>query len=177
MPELPFPLPPIPTFAQVIFLGIALVTVIGALITVLSPNLFHNALGLVLTLFGVAGVFIIAEGEFVGISQILIYVGAISTLITFAIMLTRGMMFGTTSPRNRQAGTGAMIAILAFLVLAGLLNAISWPQAGEEIVDGQEVIANLGRMFVGNYVVPFLLLAMLLLVALAGAIVLARDRK
>ena len=177
MPELPFPLPPIPTFSQVTFLGIALVTVIGALITVLSPNLFHNALGLVLTFFGAAGVFIVAEAEFVGVSQVLIYVGAISTLIAFAIMLTRGMMFGATSPRNRQAGTGAMIAILAFLVLAGLLNAIAWPQAGEEITDGQLVIANLGHMFVGYYVVPFILLAMLLLVALAGAIVLARDRK
>ena len=54
-----------------------------------------------------------------GVSQVLIYVGAISTLITFAIMLTRGMMFGATSPRNRQSCTGAIIAMLAFLVLAG----------------------------------------------------------
>ena len=50
-------------------------------------------MGLVAAFFGVAGVYIMAEAEFVGVSQVLVYVGAISTLITFAIMLTRGMMY------------------------------------------------------------------------------------
>jgi NADH-quinone oxidoreductase subunit J len=177
MPQLPFPLPPLPTLAQVVFLGIALVTVIGALIVVLSRNLFHSALGLVLSFFGVAGVYFIAEAEFVGVSQILVYVGAISTLITFAIMLTRGMMFGTTSPRNRQSGTAAMITALTFLVLAALMNAVAWPQVGDPITDGEAIIARIGSMFVNEYIVAFQLLALLLLVSLAGAIVLARDRK
>ena len=103
--------------------------------------------------------------------------GAISTLITFAIMLTRGMMFGVTSPRNRQSGTAAIITVLAFVVLAALMNAVRWPQVGEAITDGEAIIARIGSMFVNEYVVTFELLALLLLVALAGAIVLARDRK
>jgi len=61
--------------------------------------------------------------------------------------------------------------------VTALVGAIPWPQAGEPIVEGQAIIAGLGRSFVNEYVVPFQLLAMLLLVALAGAIVLARDRK
>jgi NADH-quinone oxidoreductase subunit J len=65
-------------------MGIALLTIVGALIVVLSRNLFHSALGLVASFFGVAGVYFIAEAEFVGVSQVLVYVGAISTLITFA---------------------------------------------------------------------------------------------
>jgi NADH:ubiquinone oxidoreductase subunit 6 (subunit J) len=172
-----FPLPPIPTFAQAIFFGIALLTVAGSLIVVLSRNLFHSALGLVAAFFGAAGVYIIAEAEFVGVSQILIYVGAISTLITFAIMLTRGMMYGATSPRNRQSGTAAIITALTFVVLAALMNAVPWPHADETITDGEVIIARLGSAFVNEYVVAFILLALLLLVALAGAIVLARDRK
>jgi NADH-quinone oxidoreductase subunit J len=172
-----FPLPPIPTIEQVVFMGIAVLTVTGALIVVLARNLFHSALGLIASFFGVAGVYFIAEAEFVGVSQVLIYVGAISTLITFAIMLTRGMMFGATSPRNRQSGTAAIITILTFVVLGALMNAVPWPQAGEAITDGEAIIANLGSMFVNEYVVAFQLLALLLLVSLAGAIVLARDRK
>ena len=163
--------------AQFVFFGIALVTIVGALLVVLSRNLFHSALGLVLSFFGVAGVYFISEAEFVGVSQILVYVGAISTLITFAIMLTRGMMFGTTSPRNRQSGTAAIITALTFVVLAALMRAVPWPQSGEAIPDGEAVIARIGSMFVNEYFVAFELLALLLLVALAGAIVLARDRK
>ena len=177
MPELPFELPPLPTVQQIVFVMIAILTVFGAMVVVLARNLFHSALGLVAAFFGAAGVYIVAEAEFIGVSQILVYVGAISTLITFAIMLTRGMMFGSTSPRNRQSGTAAMITVLTFLVLAALVGASPWPQAGEAIVDGEAIIAGLGRSFVNEYVVPFQLLAMLLLVALAGAIVLARDRK
>lgn len=177
MPELPFPLPPLPTVQQLVFLAIAVLTIIGALGVVLAQNLFHSALGLVAAFFGAAGVFVVAEAEFIGVSQVLIYVGAISTLITFAIMLTRGMMFGATSPRNRQSGTAAIITALIFVVLVGLLNAIPWPQVGEPITNGEAIIAQLGSSFVNEYVLPFELLALLLLVALAGAIVLARDRK
>jgi NADH-quinone oxidoreductase subunit J len=179
MPELPFPLPPLPTVSQVIFLMIAVLAVAGSLTVVLARNLFHSALGLVAAFFGAAGVYIIAEAEFMGVSQVLVYVGAISTLITFAIMLTRGMMFGSTSPRNRQSGTAAIITALTFVVLVALMRGIPWPQAGEAIPanQGQAIIAGLGFAFVNQYVIPFLLLAMLLLVALAGAIVLARDRK
>ena len=170
-------IPPIPTLEQQIFLGIALLTIIGSFLVVLAPNLFHSALGLVAAFFGAAGVYFIAEAEFVGVSQILVYVGAIATLITFAIMLTRGMMFGATSPRNRQSGTAAIMTLLTFVVLSALMNAVPWPQAGEAITDGEAIIANLGSMFVNEYVVAFQLLALLLLVSLAGAIVLARDRK
>lgn len=177
MPELPIPIPPLPTLHESVFMAIALLTVVGAFLVVAARNLFHNALGLALTFFGVAGVYFVAEAEFVGVAQILVYVGAISALITFAIMLTRGMMFGATSPLNRQAGTAAIIAATVFAVLAGLLGGLPWPVAEEPIIDGQVVISNLGVGFVTEFVVAFLLLAVLLLVALAGAIVLAQDRK
>ena len=169
---LPFPLP---TIQQVIFVMIAGMTVTGALITALAPNLFHNALGLVLTFFGVAGVYVLLEAEFLAVSQVLIYVGAISTLITFAIMLTRGMMFGRTSSTNRQMLSVAIITVLLFLVLMGLLLNVAWPQVGAELAGGEQLIADLGELFVTTYLVPFELMALLLLVAMAGAILLARD--
>lgn len=187
-----FPPPPIPTLQQAIFLGIALFTAACGLLVVFAPNLFHSGLALVGTLFGVAGIYVMLEAEFLGVSQVVVYVGAISTIITFAIMLTRGMMFGTTSPVNRQAGTAAIIISLFVLVLAGLVARAPWPLPEAPIdlttldwggyarigsTTGEQIIAKLGWLFVNDYLVAFELMALLLLVALAGAILLARDRK
>jgi NADH-quinone oxidoreductase subunit J len=187
-----FPPPPIPTLEQAIFIPIALFTAVCALLVVFSRNLFHNALALVGSFFGVAGLYVMLEAEFLAVSQILIYVGAISTLITFAIMLTRGMMFGATSPVNRQAGTAAIMISLFVIVLAGVVGAAPWPTPETRIdlatldwggyarlgsTTGEQIIAKLGHLFVADYLIPFELMALLLLVALAGAILLARDRK
>jgi len=180
--------PTVPTIPQVIFALMATFAAICALMVVLTRNLFHSALALVGTLFGVAAIYALLEAEFLAVSQVLVYVGAISTLITFAIMLTRGMMFGSTSPLNRQAGTATMIVALLFVVLAGLVSSMPWPNS-EVVLDtldwgkyaslgtGQAIIANLGEQFVTSYLVPFELMAVLLLVALAGAIMVARDRQ
>ncbi|MEZ4713265.1 MAG: NADH-quinone oxidoreductase subunit J [Caldilineaceae bacterium] len=165
----------LPSFQQFIFVQVALFTALMALLVVLSRNLFHSALALVGTLFGAAGLYALLEAEFLAVSQVLIYVGGISTLITFAIMLTRGMMFGNTSPNNRQAGTAAIIIVTMFSVLTGFLLQVHWTEAYVELGDGQAIIANLGRLFVTEYLVPFEMMALLLLVVLAGAIMLARD--
>lgn len=168
---------PIPTIQQLVFLGLAGFIALFALITALAPNLFHSALGLVGTLFGVAGIYFLLEAEFVGVSQILVYIGAIATLIAFAIMLTRGLMFGPTSPTNRQALASSLVAALFFLVLGGIVTSIPWPVVGAALGDGEAIIADLGELFVTTYVLPFELLALLLLVALTGALLLARDRR
>jgi NADH-quinone oxidoreductase subunit J len=167
---------PLPTIQQVVFVMMTVPTVVGALIVVLAPNLYHNALGLVLSFFGVAGIYALLEAEFLAVSQVLIYVGAISTLITFAIMLTRGMMFGGTSRTNQQMLTASIMAVLLFLVLGGILTQVAWPEVGATLPDGEQIIATLGQLFVSTYLIPFEMMALLLLVALAGALLLARDR-
>lgn len=172
MPELPFPLPSV---QQVVFIALALFTAVSALIVAIAPNLYHNALGLVATFFGVAGVYALLEAEFLAVSQILIYVGAISTLITFAIMLTRGMMYGRTSSANKQMLSAAIMASLLFFVLWGILSHVAWPEVGAALPNGEAIIATLGRLFVTTYLIPFEMMALLLLVALAGALMLARD--
>lgn len=173
MPALPFPLP---TIQQVVFLGLAAFVAATALAVVLSRNLFHNALALVGTLFGVAGLYLLLEAEFLAISQILVYVGAIATLITFAIMLTRGMMYGGTSTNNRQLLPVAIISVLLFLVLGGILSSVPWPEVGADLPSAQAMLTTLGVAFVTSYVIPFEAVGVLLLVALVGAVMLARDR-
>lgn len=167
----------LPTLQQATFIPIATFVAVAALFVVLSPNLFHSALGLVATLFGVAGIYALLEAEFVAVSQVLVYVGGITTLITFAIMLTRNMMFGVTSPINNQALTSGIMIGLFFVMLSGVLTSVPWPEVGAELGDGEAIIADLGELFVTQYLIPFELMALLLLVALAGAILLARDRQ
>lgn len=180
--------PTVPTLQQVVFVGMALFAAVCALMVVLARNLFHSALALVGTLFAVSGIYALLEAEFLAVSQVLVYIGAISTLITFAIMLTRGLMFGATSPLNRQAGTATMIVALLFIVLGGLVTHMPWSKDALDLTTlswgafadrstGEAIIASLGQKFVTTYLVPFELMAVLLLVALAGAILLARDRQ
>jgi NADH-quinone oxidoreductase subunit J len=171
-----FPLPPIPTVPQAVFLMIAIVTVVGALIVALAPNLYHNALGLIVAFFGAAGIYALLEAEFLAVSQVLIYVGAISTLITFAIMLTRGMMFGRTSRNNKQVLTVAIMSCLLFATLWGVISHVPWPSVFADLPNGEAIIAKLGELFVTSYLIPFEMMALLLLVALAGALMLARDK-
>lgn len=177
MPDLSTLIPfHLPTLQQVIFMMIAAFTMAAALLTVLAPNIFHNAMGLVATFFGVAGIYILLEAEFLAVSQVLVYVGAIATLITFAIMLTRGMMQGRSASTNRQMLPTAILTGLLFFVIIGIQLNVAWPNVGIELNPGEELIADLGEMFVTSYLVPFELMAVLLLIALAGAIMLARDR-
>lgn len=170
-------IPPIPTLQQALFVPVALFVAICALLAATTRNLFHSALALVGALFGVAAVYAMLEAEFVAVSQVLIYVGAISTLITFAIMLTRGMMYGGTSPTNRQQLSALVVVGLLFCVLLGLAYEGPWPAAAGEIGSGESIIATLGVLFVNDYLIAFQLVALLLLVALSGALLLARDRK
>jgi NADH-quinone oxidoreductase subunit J len=167
---------PIPTFEQFVFIQVALLTAVAGLVVVTSRNLFHSALALTLTFFGVAGIYVFLEAEFLAVSQVLVYVGAIAMLIAFAIMLTRGMMFGRSSPLNNQWGKSSLFALLFFMGLLAFARATPWPAAGEEVVADEAMIGALGREFVTTYVIAFEVLGLLLLLALVGAVMLARDR-
>jgi NADH-quinone oxidoreductase subunit J len=158
-----------------IFIAIAAVTLVGAIGVVTARNLFHAALFLVLSFFGVAGIFITLEAEFLGVAQVLIYVGAISILIIFAIMLSRGIARTAGSVLNAQWAVVAIGAMLLFALLVVLLLQINWPVV--QAAAPPDAIAELGRAFVDEYVIPFEVASVLLVVALIGAIIIARERE
>src|SRR5512139_3066092 len=102
---------------QVIFIILAAVTLGAAIMTVTTPSMFRAALWLVLAFFGIAGIFILLHAEFLAVAQVLIYVGAISTLIIFAIMLSHGVMNRTQPRFNEQWGIVGGFAALLFVGL------------------------------------------------------------
>jgi len=159
----------------VIFALLALITLGAAAMVVTTRNLLRAALWLILAFFGIAGIFILLNAEFLAVAQILIYVGAIATLVIFAIMLTRNMMDPSQPRFNEQWGVVGGFAALLFVVLAAIVTRVTWPVAAGDVP--ADTIRRLGSDFVGPYVVPFEVASVLLVVAMVGAIIIARERE
>jgi len=159
--------------ATIAFYLVVAVTLIGALIAVAARNIFHNVLGLALSLIGVAGLFLFLNSPFVALMEILIYVGAICIAICFAIMLSEPLYL----PRPPRSFTkilgGAVGAGLVFVFLALLTRKTQWVPAAERSTDWS--IVTIGHYLLTNYALIFEVISLLLLVAMLGAVVIARG--
>lgn len=173
---------------QVIFILISLFTLVAAWVVVTNRNLFHAALALMASFLGVAGLYVLLDAGFLAAAQLLVYIGAISILIIFAIMLTRRMMQTHETPFNSQPLLSGVTALGVFVVIAYVFYRVRsfWPWQPNAALDfGAPVdvdapiilnsIAGLGRSFVSpdGYVLPFELASVLLLAALIGSILIA----
>ena len=159
----------------VVFIIFSLITLGAALAVVTSKNLFHSALFLILSFVGVASLYVLLEAPFLAAVQVLVYVGAIAILIVFAIMLTRRLMAKDLVQRNAQWGWAALGAVLLFVALGLILLQVNWPVV--EAAVPEETISILGQDLMGTYLVPFEVASVLLLVALVGSIIIARERE
>ncbi|MCB1013722.1 MAG: NADH-quinone oxidoreductase subunit J [Acidimicrobiales bacterium] len=159
--------------AQNIAFGIiALVIVASALRVVTTNNVVHAALYLVLVLAGVAGLYFILGAEFVGTTQILVYIGAVIVLFLFGIMLTRAPIGGEADLDHDQRWVGGLVAVLLLAVIGYTL--IDRFEDTELPADTVTTTAQVSDAIFGTYLVPFEVVSVLLLAALVGAIVVAR---
>jgi NADH-quinone oxidoreductase subunit J len=169
------------TSAHVIFLITAVLTLGAAIYVVTARNLVHAALALIATFFGVAILFVLLEAGFLAAVQVVLYIGAISILIIFAIMLTRRVMEDTGPQTNRLWGVSAVLALITFGALLAAFQLVPSLQHVNAAAAPDATIAlqSLGFGFVdpNKYLLPFELASVLLLVALIGSIVIAADRK
>jgi NADH-quinone oxidoreductase subunit J len=153
--------------------------VAGGLAAVRCRNLVRALIGLIMTLFGVAGMYFLMAAPFLALMQILIYVGAVSVLIFFAIMLTRapGGEAGNESSR-RHTGLRELMAVASGLLPAVILATIVTGQAQQALPLKPEVsLAQLGQALTGPYVLAFELISVVLVVAMAGAVLLGFERR
>jgi NADH-quinone oxidoreductase subunit J len=125
---------------------------------------------------GVAGFYVLLEAEFLAMIQILVYVGAISILIIFAIMLSRRLMSPDFRASNEQWLWALVAAVALFAILVIVLIQVDWPVAQAEVPSG--TLVELGKALVdpGQYLLVFEVASVLLLVALVGAVIVARER-
>ncbi len=158
----------------IVFLIIAAITVAAAIGVVACKNIIHSALALILTFLGVAALYFQLDAGFIGLVQILVYAGAVSVLFVFAVMLVMDREVEETNLAN--PGTRLIGAAIALLFTAGLGWAVwttAWPQLpGQLPGDG---VRNLAGLLLGDYAVAFEIAAILLLVAVVGAIILAKG--
>src|SRR5579864_2913188 len=96
--------------ANILFYAIGGVIVVSGFFTLTVRNLFHCALFLALTMFGVSGIFLYLNSEFLAAVQVLIYVGAVTVLVIFGIMLTRNVMDEKTRVMNKQVFLALLVA-------------------------------------------------------------------
>ena len=163
------------TVAQFIFYLVAALAVAGGLGVVLVRNTVYAALFLIVNLLAVAGVYILLASEFLALVQVLIYGGAVTVLLLFALMLTRVRDL----PEN-MTGAQWPLAGVASALLAGLLIATNattnWPgDAAGQIT--RVPFNDVGDALFRQWAVPFEVASLVLLVALVGAIVLARQEE
>ena len=159
---------------EIIFYFVAGVTVLGALGVVTARNVVHSALFLILSLISVAGVFILLASEFLAIVQVLVYGGAVTILILFAMMLTRvrdlpRMLNGPQAPI-------AAFAALAFAVTSIVAIVTTTFPGQTDKVNAIDVNTIGDRLFT-TYAAPFEIASLVVMVALIGAIILARGEE
>lgn len=155
------------------FWALAVVLVGSALAVVLSKNLFHSVLWLALALTGTAGVFLLLEAEFLAAVQILLYAGGVITIAVFAIVVTERLVGDRLSQVSRHVGIGAAAAVALVGIVASAIAARPLTQVPPPVeVDLTRAV---GEGVLTRFVLPFELLALLLLAALLGALYFARP--
>ena len=159
--------------AQNVFFGvIAAVMVVAALRCVTTANVVHAALWLVVVLAGAAAQFILLGSEFVAVTQVLVYIGAIIVLFLFGIMLTRASMGDDDSVAAEKRLMAGLVAVLLAVVM-GVALIDSYSDTRVVIEEPQPFEAVSDAIF-SQYIVAFEAVSVLLLAALIGAIVVAR---
>ncbi len=154
-----------------IFGALATLVILSALGVALSRNILYSGFSLMGTLVGVAGLYFFLGADFLGIAQMLIYVGGILVLILFAVLLTNKIGEVKISNQSVHLGIGAVGALAVLGLVLKVAFETAWPQI-EPVTDPDT--ARLGDAFLREYLLPFELASLLLLMALVGAMVIAR---
>jgi NADH-quinone oxidoreductase subunit J len=151
-------------------------TVGSSLLVFLSRNLLHAVLFLVLSFLGMAGLFITLSADFIAVAQVLIYAGAISVLLVFAVMLTP---FASRDNANSLFVLPGVLIGLAFAGIVGFVAFdVDWPELTGDALAGRDFAATvetIGTALLEPYVLAFEIASVLLLAALVGAILLVRE--
>jgi NAD(P)H-quinone oxidoreductase subunit 6 len=161
---------------QIVCLGVLGVMMIGAAIgVVLSSSIVYSAFMLGGVFISMAGIYLLLNGDFVAAAQVLIYVGAVNVLILFAIMLVNKRQNFAPFPNSwvRKLLTG-VVSLGLFGLLSTMILATPWAYSTPAVVGGTSSIVLIGEHFFTDFLLPFELASILLLIAMVGAIILAR---
>ena len=161
------------TLSAAAFWVLSVLLVGSALAVVLSKNLFHAVLWLALALTGTAGVFLLLNAEFIAAVQLLLYAGGVITIVVFAIVVTERLVGERLSQTNRGIVSGALVAGGLLWIIVSTLTQRQMPLT--PLPQLSDLTRLVGEQVLTTYVLPFELLALLMLAAMLGAIYFARP--
>ena len=165
------------TLKTFIFYGFALMTVSSALLVVTVRNIVHAAFSLMVTLFGVAGLYVFLQADFLAATQVIVYVGGILVLILFGVMMTSGRLEMRIHIERGQLLLGGVVALaLLTLLLTVIANTPAWKNLTDDGTALLPTTKDIGeRILDGPFLLPFEVVSVLLLVALIGAALISRK--
>lgn len=160
---------------DILFYFFALITIVSAYFVVTNKNIIYSAFNLMLTFFGVAGIYVLLGADFIAIVQLIVYVGGILILILFGIMLTNKITdVSLKSETSFLLPSSIAVGLFGGILLSTLLNT-EWRSVQSEFPNS--TLKGLGMLLMNEYIIIFELLGMLLLIALIGAASIARRDK
>ena len=158
---------------NVFFAILAILMIVSALKVVTTKNIVHAALWLVLVLAGVAGQFLLLGAEFVGVTQILVYIGAVIVLLLFGVMLTKASIGHEENINMPNRVLPAVIGTLMFAVMSySIIDSYRGEELPKETVTSAAMVSD---SIFSDFIIPFEAVSVLLLAALIGAVVIARK--
>ena len=159
--------------ADIVFWFVAFFTIVSAVFVVLNNQLLYSAVALLMTLFGVAALYIFLWADFIAGVQLIVYIGGILVLIIFGIMLTNRISSVRLSQTNVQQGVGAVISAWLLILISLVISKTQWLQS--ESIEPSSTVNDIGVLLLTKYLLPFEAVSLLLLGALIGAALLSRE--
>ncbi len=165
------------TLKTFIFYGFALITIASALAVVTVRNIVHAAFALMVTLFGVAGLYVFLQADFLAATQVIVYVGGILVLILFGVMMTSGRLEMRIHIERGQLLLGGGISLaLLMLLLTVIANTPRWENLTDDGTQFEPTTKLIGKLILEkHFLLPFEVASVLLLVALIGAALISRK--
>ncbi|MCR4418298.1 MAG: NADH-quinone oxidoreductase subunit J [Ignavibacteria bacterium] len=158
-----------------IFYVFAAIIVVSAFIVVAARNIIYSAFSLLFTFFGVAGIYVLLNADFIAVVQVIIYVGGILVLIIFGVMLTNKITDVEIKTESIHIVPATIITGLIGGTLIAVLTKTNWKIAEPQNVN--KTVMEIGRFVVVHYMILFELAGIILLVALIGSVMIARREK
>jgi NADH:ubiquinone oxidoreductase subunit 6 (subunit J) len=150
-----------------------MLTVVPCFWVALSSNIVHAAFSLLVTLFGVAGLYVLLGADFIGIVQVIVYIGGILVLIIFGVMMTQRAKLLPLSVQLPGRLFGGLLSVIILVALILVAKRSLW-SAAASLANPEPTSAAIGGLLLGKYLVAFEVASILLLVALVGAVLLVR---
>jgi len=158
-----------------VFYVFAALTVASAVVMVFSRNVIYSAVGLLFTFFGVAGIYVLLAADFVAVVQVMIYVGGILILLLFGVMLSQRVTKVELRTGTLQLVPALLVVGSGLVVLLRVMYKTGWKEV--PAAEFKATSATIGTLLMTDFLIPFEVVSILLLLALIGAAFIARKER